>query len=117
MVVCKYFQINSKISNRPRIWPLKEFIFIKVFISYKNSGEEDSHEQVEGILSVLKEANIIKGKDGTTFKLTDSELLVNGVKQSTELHKQLQKKYIYKPGDFYIFSSAGSTTDITVHRD
>nr|MBA3675666.1 M56 family metallopeptidase [Chitinophagaceae bacterium] len=79
----------------------------EVQITYKNSGEEDSHQQVENILNVLKGASIIKGKEGTTFKLTHSELVVNGLKQSADLHQQLKQKYIYNPGDFYTFTSSG----------
>ncbi|MEJ7671746.1 MAG: M56 family metallopeptidase [Chitinophagaceae bacterium] len=79
--------------------------------------EDDSHQQVEDILNILKRENIIRGKDGTTFKLTNREFLVNGIRQSEELQKQLSQKYIYKPGDFYTFTSSTGTTDITVHRE
>jgi len=86
-------------------------------MTFKNSSSDDSHQQVENILELLKRNNIIKGKDGTTFKLNNEELLVNGVKQSTEIHQVLKQKYINKSGDYYTFSSSGGTTDITVHRE
>jgi len=89
----------------------------EVKMTFKNSSSDDSHQQVENILELLKRNNIIKGKDGTTFKLNNEELLVNGVKQSTEIHQVLKQKYINKSGDYYTFSSSGGTTDITVHRE
>jgi hypothetical protein len=68
-------------------------------------------------LAVLKAVNIIKGKEGTTFNLTNNELLVNGVKQPDQLHQQLRQKYIYKAGDFINFYSDGKRTDIGTHRE
>lgn len=89
----------------------------EVKITYKRSDSGDSHEEVEDILELLKRNNIIKGKDGTTFKLNSDDLLVNGIKQSAEMHQVLKQKYLNKDGDFYTFSSSGGTTDITVHRE
>jgi beta-lactamase regulating signal transducer with metallopeptidase domain len=88
-----------------------------VQVTYKSTGSEDVHQQVEGILAVLKAVNIIKGKEGTTFNLTNNELLVNGVKQPDQLHQQLRQKYIYKAGDFINFYSDGKRTDIGTHRE
>jgi hypothetical protein len=89
----------------------------EVQVTYKSSGSEDTHQQVEGILAVLKAANVIKGKEGTTFNLTNNELLVNGVRQPNQLHQELRQKYIYKPGDFINFYSDGKRTDIGTHRE
>jgi len=89
----------------------------EVKITYKRSDSGDTHQEVEDILEVLKKNNIIKGKDGTTFKLNNDELLVNGIKQSAELHQVLKQRYINKGGDYYTFSSSSGTTDITVHRE
>jgi bla regulator protein BlaR1 len=47
---------------------------------------------------LLKE-NIITDKNDVTFKITNEELIVNGVKQPEALHKKILSKYVKKPGD------------------
>ena len=89
----------------------------EVKMTFKNSSSDDSHQQIENILELLKRNNIIKGKDGTKFKLNNEELLVNGIRQSAEIQQLLKQKYIYKSGDYYTFSSSRGSTDITVHRE
>jgi hypothetical protein len=81
------------------------------------NGEDETHRQVNEILRALKGAGVIKGKVGTTFNLTHSELLVNGVRQPAALHAALKEKFIYKQGDFINFYCDGSRTDIGTHRE
>jgi hypothetical protein len=61
-----------------------------VYIS-RNSVSED-------IISDLKKANIITSETNLSFRLTNDELIVNGVKQPDDIHQKMLKKYAGKPG-------------------
>ncbi len=77
---------------------------------------DNSHQQAEDILAILKKNNIIKVSEGTSIKLSADELLVNGVKQSEELHRLLKQKYIYNPADYFHFLSLAGKMKISVKR-
>jgi len=47
----------------------------------------------------LLKAHLIKDKTNFTIKLTNDELIINGVKQSEENHQVILKKYQKKPSD------------------
>ena len=41
----------------------------------------------------------MKSGNNLSFRLTNNELIVNGVKQTDAIHKNILKKYVRKPGD------------------
>ena len=51
------------------------------------------------IINDLEKANIITTRNNLSFRITNKELIVNGVKQPDAVHKKILKKYIRKPGD------------------
>jgi|GEM_PF-5724713 len=51
------------------------------------------------IADELVKENIITDKNDVTFRITNEELIVNGVKQPEALHKKILSKYVKKPGD------------------
>jgi bla regulator protein BlaR1 len=53
----------------------------------------------EDIIRELEDANIIKTRNNLSFRFTNDELIVNGIKQPDALHQRLLKKYITKPGE------------------
>lgn len=48
----------------------------------------------EAVIEELANAGLVKDKNDLSFKLGDDELIVNGVKQSAELHQKLKAKYL-----------------------
>lgn len=48
----------------------------------------------QGVIEELAGAGLVKDKDNLSFKLSDDELIVNGEKQSAELHQKLKAKYL-----------------------
>lgn len=48
----------------------------------------------QAVIEELTNAGLVKDKDDLSFKLGDDELIVNGVKQSAELHQKLKAKYL-----------------------
>jgi len=53
---------------------------------------------IDGIVADLVSANVVNDKaDLVKFNLTNSELTVNGVRQSDELHEKLKAKYLKRP--------------------
>jgi len=53
---------------------------------------------VSGIIGDLVSANVLSDKsDLVNFNLTNSGLMVNGKKQSEELHQKLKVKYLHDP--------------------
>ncbi|MET7259435.1 M56 family metallopeptidase [Dyadobacter fermentans] len=53
----------------------------------------------EGVIEELTGAGLVKDKDELSFKLSDDELIVNGEKQSADLHQKLKAKYLNDGGD------------------
>jgi len=58
----------------------------------------------EKIIHDLQEANIISSTNNLSFRLTNDELIVNGVKQPGDIHQKILKKYMTKPGETITFS-------------
>ncbi|MEO6287804.1 MAG: M56 family metallopeptidase [Dyadobacter sp.] len=61
--------------------------------------EADKHRQdyekmQTGMINDLIEGGVVKDKANLSYKLSPEELIVNGVKQSADLHKKLKSKYI-----------------------
>ncbi len=48
----------------------------------------------EAVIEDLADAGLVKDKSDLSFKLSDDELIVNGAKQSAELHRKLKAKYL-----------------------
>ncbi|MDR6806269.1 beta-lactamase regulating signal transducer with metallopeptidase domain [Dyadobacter sp. BE34] len=53
----------------------------------------------EAVIEELTGAGLVKDKDELSFKLSDDELIVNGEKQSADLHQKLKAKYLNDGGD------------------
>jgi len=54
--------------------------------------------EMKGIINDLINANVVKDKNSLSwFGLTETELIVNGVKQPEEIQKKLAEKYIRNP--------------------
>lgn len=53
----------------------------------------------EGIINELTSEGLVKDKENLSYKLSDEDLIVNGVKQSAGLHQKLKAKYIKELGD------------------
>jgi hypothetical protein len=58
----------------------------------------------EKIIHDLQEANIISSTNNLSFRLTNDELIVNGIKQPGDIHQKILKKYMTKPGETITFS-------------
>ena len=58
----------------------------------------------EDIIRELEDANIITTRSNLSFRLTNDELIVNGVKQPDAIHQKILKKYVRKPGDIVSLS-------------
>jgi hypothetical protein len=53
---------------------------------------------ITSVVTDLVNENVVKNKSNlTSFRLTNSVLMVNGVKQSDELHQKLKSKYLSQP--------------------
>jgi hypothetical protein len=53
----------------------------------------------EDIIRELEDANIIRTRNNLSFRFTNDELIVNGIKQPDTLLQKLLKKYVTKPGE------------------
>lgn len=53
----------------------------------------------EEIISELSSAGLAKDKENLSYKLSNDELIVNGAKQSADLHQKLKAKYLKDLGD------------------
>src|SRR6266496_1999972 len=58
----------------------------------------------EDIIRELEDANIITTRSNLSFRLTNDELIVNGVKRPDAIHQKILKKYVRKPGDIVSLS-------------
>ena len=63
---------------------------------YHLSQQQD---KMSVMIDELYESGVIKDKNNIRLKLTNTELLVNGKKQSAELHKRILKMMQKEPGD------------------
>jgi bla regulator protein blaR1 len=51
------------------------------------------------VIDELIQAGLVKDKESLSYRLSDEELIVNGTKQSAELHRKLKAKYLKELGD------------------
>jgi hypothetical protein len=63
----------------------------------------------DGITNQLINDHLIKDKDNYTYKITNSELYIDGVKQPDDVHKRIVEKYL-KPGDKINYTRTNTTT-------
>jgi bla regulator protein BlaR1 len=62
-----------------------------------------------GMINDLIESGVVKDKSNLSYKLSQEELIVNGVKQSDELHKKLKNKYIKDKAVEMVYNYSGRT--------
>ncbi|MCF0069056.1 M48 family metalloprotease [Dyadobacter sp. CY261] len=53
----------------------------------------------EGIINELSSAGLVKDKENLSYKLSNEDLIVNGEKQSADLHQKLKNKYLKDLGN------------------
>ena len=74
-------------------------------ISGKNASIEDrknTQEDLQRIIRDLFELKLIETIDELSYKLDDSELIVNGIKQNEKIHTNFKKKFLRS--DDYVYS-------------
>jgi len=64
----------------------------------------------DGITNQLINDHLIKDKDNYTYKITNSELYIDGVKQPDDVHKRIVEKYL-KPGDSINYTRTNTTNN------
>jgi hypothetical protein len=64
----------------------------------------------DGITNQLINDHLIKDKDNYTYKITNSELYIDGVKQPDDVHKRIVEKYL-KPGDNINYTRTNTTNN------
>ncbi|MVM33108.1 M48 family metalloprotease [Spirosoma sp. HMF4905] len=62
-----------------------------------------------GVIDDLIQEGIISDKNGLSFKLSNDELEVNGVKQPDSVHQKLKAKYVHEAGLEIIYNHNGRT--------
>jgi bla regulator protein blaR1 len=75
------------------------------------------NDDVNRILSDLTNHKLVADADNFSFSLNDTELIVNGTKQSSELHQEFKKKYIQKSSDRFNYSKKGNATSININKE
>jgi bla regulator protein BlaR1 len=72
--------------------------------------ERQAYEKMQtGMINDLIEGGVIKDKSNLSYKLSQEELIVNGVKQSADLHKKLKSKYIKDKAVEMVYNFSGRT--------
>ena len=64
----------------------------------KHQESLQQHHLVSDIIQELTEEGVIKDSNNLKLKLTNKELIINGKKQSAELHSKVLKRFQDKPG-------------------
>ena len=65
----------------------------------------------EDIIEDLEAANIITDRNNLSFRLTNDELIVNGIRQPDAIHQKLLKKYLKNPNGTITFSYSSSISN------
>ncbi|WP_259068823.1 M56 family metallopeptidase [Mucilaginibacter sp. X4EP1] len=69
-----------------------------VYFRRKEAEQQVVKAEMKGIINDLINANVVKDKNSLSwFGLTETELIVNGLKQPEEIQKKLAEKYIRNP--------------------
>jgi bla regulator protein blaR1 len=74
-------------------------------------------DDVTSIISDLNNHKLVSDANNLSFSLTNTELIVNGSKQSAEIHQQFKDKYIQNNSDHFNYSRKGNTTTITINKE
>jgi len=72
-----------------------------VLLSQMDYGLKQTPSEINEIINDLATAGVIDDSTNLSFTLNNDELIVNGKKQSAELHEKLRKKYILHKKDHY----------------
>lgn len=82
----------------------------------KDEKLHESDYELSRIIDELEEAGVINDENSFSFSLDDKELIVDGKKQSEDLHDSLRKKYVKHKKDYFKYKTKGNSrsTDIYV---
>ena len=86
----------------------------KNVIERRHNTRED---EIAGIIEILEEEEIIDSRERISFTLTEDNFIVNGRRQSTDLHERLKDRFIEKSGDHISYFKDGNTTRTTIQRN
>lgn len=71
---------------------------------------------INPIIEDLQEEKIIPmQQDETSFELNDKTFIVNGQKQSAEIHGRFKKKFLKRDGDYFKFSRKNGHTSTSIN--
>ena len=75
-----------------------------------------SNYELAQIIAELGESGVVKDEKNFSFALDDNELIVDGKKQSEDLHDSLRKKHIRHKKDYFKYKAKENSrsTDIYV---
>lgn len=83
-----------------------------------DKARADFEKMQERLINDLIKEDAIKDRNNLSYKLSDSELIVNGVKQPDALHKKIKAKYLKDAGVELVYNwkgKSGSTTYGIIH--
>lgn len=88
----------------------------KQLLANQDKQFHDSNYQLAAIIAELAQAGVIADKNNFFFTLNDDELIVDGKKQSAELHQSLRQKFIKHKKDYFKYKAKPNSrsTDIYV---
>ena len=92
--VSSAISVNSNVSVKP-----VKVVAVASALPLAGTGSLISNSTTDDIINDLEKANIISNRDNLSIKLTNDVLIVNGVKQPEEIHQEILKKHVAKPGD------------------
>ncbi|MEZ0541366.1 M56 family metallopeptidase [Fibrella arboris] len=77
---------------------------------------DQQRQRVRGVIAALVQQGVVADPSAVDgFGLSDSELIVNGVRQSAELHQKLKAQYGVKP-DYGLIYGSGTGKGIVVEK-
>lgn len=76
-----------------------------------------NHDDIRRIIADLNHQRLVTGTDTLSFTLNDNELVINGKRQSSEIHRQFKEKYLHNNNDRFIYSRKGNQTSITINKE
>jgi len=89
----------------------------KKFNSSRSMDRMRSKEEIPGIISELKYNKLVDDTENLSFTLNSKELVVNGKKQSAEVHRQFKEKYLDKDGDYFIYKRKGNSISTSINKE
>ena len=75
----------------------------------------DSNYRLSEIIAELARAGVIADKKNFSFTLNDDELIVDGKKQSAELHESLRQKFIKHKKDYFRYKAKPNSRSTDVY--